>query len=97
MSGKVTRLELKKGAISKLRNSPGVRDELARRAQLIADAATNGSSAPDAEYAVDSQRVNDNGKRLSGARASVRTANHPAVRDEAVDRTLTNSFRAGRG
>lgn len=97
MSGKVTKLVFKKGAMAKLRNSPGVHADLVRRAKLIADAATNSSSAPDALYEVDSQRVSNNGKRLSSARASVRTTNHAAIRDEAVDRTLTSALRAGRG
>lgn len=97
MSGKhgVTKLVFKKGYLRELRNTVEVRDKLKEVAGKIAKAA-EAASPEGAEYEVDSQRVSNNGKRLSTARASVRTANYPAILAEATDRTLTKSLGAGR-
>lgn len=80
------RIELNEAGIRELLRSQGVRDELLRRAQRIAEAA---GGAPD--YEADSSLTHHR------ARATVWTATPEAMRAEATDRALTRAFDAGRG
>lgn len=84
------KVTLKNSGFAQLRTSPEVIADLHSRAVRV-QAAAGGSEAG---YEID-QGVGKGPTRR--ARASVRTASHRAVVDEATNRTLSRAFNAGKG
>lgn len=78
------RIDFNYAGFDAIRKSAAVRDELERRANLIAAAAGEGNEV----------EVRDGAHR---ARASIRTETYEARKAEAVDKTLTSALDAGRG
>lgn len=85
-SVRITRVEFHNEGFNQFRKSAPVADELERRGQAIADAA----SAAGGEYRV--VRTENN----SRARVVVVTADYEAMRAEATNRSLSSALDAGR-
>lgn len=89
-----TRVRLNVAGFYKLRSSAGVKSDLDRRAQAIADAA-GGVGTPEAKYGVGSQQGT---KRPQGRwRSTVFTQNAAAMASNAKHNSIIKSLDAGRG
>jgi hypothetical protein len=102
-NGAVVRVTLKNSGFAQIRTSPGVMEDLLRRAKLVAVDATGAAEAAGFEpsdgkttqgMAIDKSKGKGPRRR---ARVSVRTANRPAVEAEATARVLTRAFEKAKG
>jgi hypothetical protein len=88
----MARFKLDRNAYRAIRTSPLVVAEISRRAHLIAAAADRAADDPGGHF-VDSGITGGRGR----ARSAVITATNKSKAKEAVHRTLTTAFNAGRG